>query len=259
MINWLSRIFTKPKFDFQPTFPIPPCPNGKRWVMTDIHGCLNTFLGLLEQLQLSKTDQLFLLGDLIHKGPSSSGVLEEIFRLQKIGYQVYVIRGNHEQMLIDCAEHESYKLSYILEKFQATDLLQRKSKVKPKYINFFKSLPYYFELDRHFLVHAGFNFKAINPFQDYENMMWIKSFTPQATILKGKHLIHGHVTKRLPIIEYAVDQKQLVIPLDNGCVYWKQREGYGHLLALELNSWELKTQENLDFKMFLGTRMAVNA
>lgn len=258
MFNWITRIFRQPTAQFKPSYPIPPC-TGNQWVITDIHGCLNTFLALLEQLKLSKNDQLFLLGDLIDKGPSSSGVLEEVFRLKNTGYQVFTLRGNHEQMLIDCAENEAFKLHFMMEKFKATDLLQRKNKVKTKYLNFFKSLPYYFELDRYILVHAGLNFKSKAPFQDYDSMMWIRSFEAQAIILKGKRLIHGHLPKNLALIEHAISSKALVIPLDNGCVYWKVRKGQGNLLAFELKSRELKIQENKDFKMFLGERMSIIA
>ena len=257
-MSWFQRIFINRKVSpFQPTHEISPC-SGKRWVITDIHGCYFTLLALLEQLHLSKNDQLFLLGDLVNKGPKSSKVLDEVIRLQKSGFQLFTLRGNHEQMLIDCAEHEAYKLNFMLEKFNSTDLLQRKNKVKSKYLNFFTDLPYYFELERHFLVHAGFNFNKPNPFTDYDSMMGIRKFEANAIIAKGKQIIHGHVPHNLPIIQHNIANKKLVIPLDNGCVYWKSRENQGNLVALELNDGELKLQECEDFKMVFGTRMAVN-
>lgn len=254
-MTWIQRLFTRKSVEFKPTFPIPPC-NGKQWVIPDIHGCYQTFLTLLEQLALSKSDQLFLLGDLVDKGPSSAQVLDQIITMQKSGYQIFALRGNHEQMILDCAEEEAYKLSFMLEKFGATDLLKRKNKVKAQYLDFFKSLPYFFELKHHFLVHAGFDFKKSQPFQNYDQMMWMRNFKSDLTMTKGKTVIHGHVPSNIYVIEHAINTRQQVIPLDNGCVYWKKREGYGELLALELNSWELKKQECQDFTMLFGSRMA---
>jgi len=255
-MNWLQRIFSPNRVNFQPTYPIPST-EGKRWAIGDIHGCYKTFLALLDQLQLHKKDQLFLLGDVINKGPASGLVIDEILRLQQLGYQIFVLRGNHEQMILDIATKESYKLTYALERFKSTDLLHRKNKIRAKHLHFIQSLPYYFELERHFLVHAGFNFKSPQPFQDFDSMMWTRSFQAQSAILKGKHLVHGHVPTPLPVITYATSTQQLVIPLDNGCVYWNQRENQGNLIALELNSWELKIQQNEDFKMVFGTRIAI--
>ncbi|MGB0523202.1 MAG: hypothetical protein ACPGJS_09590 [Flammeovirgaceae bacterium] len=145
----------------------------------------------------------------------------------------------------------------MMEKFHSTDLLQRKNKLKTKYLHFFQKLPYYLELEKHFLVHAGFNFKAPNPFTAYDQMIWIREFKPDSQILKNKHLIRGHLPRHLSIIKHELKDKRSLIHLDNGCVYWKMREGQGNLLALELNSWELVVQECQDFTMLFGSRMPI--
>ena len=73
----------------------------RRFAITDIHGCAQTFKALLNRISFSKDDVLYLLGDYIDRGPDSRGVIDHIWKLQKEGYQVHCLRGNHEQMLLD--------------------------------------------------------------------------------------------------------------------------------------------------------------
>lgn len=63
---------------------IPKTKNGRRIAIGDIHGCLNTFQKLLEKIDLTHDDQLFLLGDLIDKGQRSRGVFIKIMKVLDI-------------------------------------------------------------------------------------------------------------------------------------------------------------------------------
>jgi len=98
-----------------------------------------------------------------------------------------------------------------------------------------------------FLVHAGFNFRATKPFSDTDSMLWIREFEIDKKMTGNKTVIHGHVPVSLEFIDINVKNPSYkFIDLDNGC-YMTKREGYGNLLALELNTRELKVQYNLDF------------
>ena len=82
-------------------------PVGKRYVISDIHGCYNTFKRLVEEvIGLTKSDWLFLLGDYIDRGPSSKDVLDYILDLKESGYSLFPLRGNHEDDLLDYAKGE---------------------------------------------------------------------------------------------------------------------------------------------------------
>ena len=49
---------------FKSSLFVPKPKNGSRWVIADIHGCPNTLKHLVEKvIQLTTSDQLFLLGD----------------------------------------------------------------------------------------------------------------------------------------------------------------------------------------------------
>lgn len=80
----------------------------RTFVIPDIHGCCRTFRQLLfHRLELQKTDTLYLLGDYIDRGPDSKGVIDTILELQRDGYDVQAIKGNHEEMLIETFESGS--------------------------------------------------------------------------------------------------------------------------------------------------------
>ncbi len=108
----------------------------------------------------------------------------------------------------------------------------------PKYIDFFTNLKNYFSIDDYLFVHAGFNDKILNPFQDTYSMVWESQVEYLNPLLAGKTIIHG----RRPIIneycEKQIFENKQVINIDTGCVY-KENAGYGKLTAIELYSKKL--------------------
>ncbi len=245
--KWFKRILDQPEAKPESYFVEKPGNKGRRLVIPDIHGCTKTFRALLHDLHLTRKDQLFLLGDYIDRGPDSSGVLNTIIGLMEDGYNIYPLRGNHEQMVMDKAALAGTEetIAY-LENNNSEDLLGRNKKVRPEYLKFFERTAYYFELDKFYLVHAGFDFKARDPLTAYEEMLWIRQFEPNEKVLQGKILIHGHTPYLLDVIKEAVASKSHVIPLDNGCVFHGENKFLGHLLCLDLDTFELFIKENKD-------------
>ena len=77
-------------------------------------------------------------------------------------------------------------------------------------------------------------------------MLWIRDYEIDSEKIGNKKIIHGHVPVNLEFIDVNIKNKSYkFIDLDNG-VYIKKREGFGNLVALELNSMEYKAQCNLD-------------
>lgn len=80
---------------------------GKRYAISDIHGCYKTFQRLVEEgIRLTKFDQLFLLGDYVDRGPSSKAVLDYIIGLMEEEFNIFPLRGNHENDLLEFAMGE---------------------------------------------------------------------------------------------------------------------------------------------------------
>ncbi len=235
----------------------------EHWVIPDIHGCANTLRALVEEMiQPSKHDWLYFLGDYIDRGPSSKEVIDYLMYLQKEDYNLRLLMGNHEDYLIKSYEAEQKLKSFFgvkqknkkkkewlfhggkeaMQSFNINDL----KKIPIEYINWMKDLEYYIELDNFFLVHAGFNFDSENPFEDKDSMLWVRDYEIDSDKIGNKKIIHGHVPVNLEFIDVSIKNKSYkFIDLDNG-VYMPKREGYGNLVALELNSMEYKAQCNLD-------------
>ncbi len=224
---------------------------GRRFAVGDIHGCYKTFKKLVEKkIELTKEDQLFLLGDYIDKGPGSKNVVDYIIDLLISGYRVYPLRGNHEDTKLQTEKNDPDILSWEFRK--AKDMLKN-GKIKKKYKSFFKSLPYYYELDNFFLVHASFNYKNDKPFEDKVAMLWQRRFKTKKKYIGNKTIIHGHQPVDIDIIKFRVKTKKRVIGLDSGVNYIKKHKIYdfekmGRLCALDLDSYRLYVKKNIENK-----------
>ena len=218
---------------------------GRRFAIADIHGHYDTFIALLNQVSFSKSDQLFLLGDYIDRGPKVRKLLDEILLLMEKGYAIYPLRGNHEDMCwqahLKDYDEETLKLpGYRWGK----DIIDEKRKIQPKYVNLLSKLPYYYELDDFYLVHAGFDFSSPNPFTEYKNMLWNCNEDVDSQYLNGKTLIHGHSKRSIANIQKNVEKKAQIIGLDN-CVYCSDLKDYSKLVCLNLDSFELFVQKRV--------------
>ncbi|MBN1251039.1 MAG: metallophosphoesterase, partial [Bacteroidales bacterium] len=184
-------------------------------------------------------------------GPHSKKTLDYILKLIKKGYLIYPLRGNHEETLIYTSENESKKiLKWLVRK--SPNLLNQ-GKLHTKYKDFIKSLPFYYELDNFFLVHANFNYNIEKPFKDKSSMLWKRKFDYNAKTLKNKTLVHGHQPTEIGDIKCMIRKKKKVICLDNGVNYIRNHKLYnylqmGSLCALNLDTFELTIQKNIEFE-----------
>ena len=64
------------------------------YVMSDIHGCYREYQKALEKIAFSNTDRLYIIGDVIDRGPDAVSVLKDVMRRQN----VRLLAGNHEYM-----------------------------------------------------------------------------------------------------------------------------------------------------------------
>ncbi len=218
---------------------------GRRFVISDIHGCYQTLLALLEQLSLQSDDQLFFLGDYVNKGPGNQQVVEYLLNLREQHEFLYLLMGNHEKEYLDVLDNDPALLHDMAAERNAEDLLIN-GEMPDRYIRFFRELPYFFELPDCWLVHAGFDFSHPEPLRDQGSMLYIRDFPYDPEQAKDKPIVHGHNPTQLETIKEAVKNKRPVVPLDNGCVYLGEKSGCGTLLCLNLDTWELISQQNLD-------------
>lgn len=206
---------------------------GKKYIIPDIHGCFKTFQAMLQKIDFQKQDNLFLLGDYMSRGPKSKEVVDLIIQLMNDGYKIYPLKGNHEVLA---------QMGYGLQK---SNMKKSDGRLMDRYNDFFEGLYYYIELEDTLLVHAGFNFNSDNPFEDIETMLWSKKNFRTINPEPYKRIIHGHLINPLDQIQTAIKNREMWIPLDNGC-YQKNRPQYGNLCCLEINAFKLTIQGNVD-------------
>ena len=220
----------------------------RKFAISDIHGCVQTFKALLGKINYTKNDELYLLGDYIDRGPDGKGVIDHIWHLQQEGYAVHCLLGNHEKILLDAAtkgksfydEGEIYTLfSFGVNHYKD---------IPTKYIDWIKGLVYYLEIDNYILVHAGLNFKVRKPFKDLKEMIWIRRYNMKIDKdwLGDRIVIHGHTP--ITLAEMKKDFSNLAqrqaLDIDGGCCF--NDRGLGHLVAFELGSQDLFFQPLID-------------
>ena len=65
------------------------------YAISDIHGCYKQYIELLEKINFSDEDVLYVLGDAIDRGPEPIKVLQDIVGRKN----VFFIVGNHETLM----------------------------------------------------------------------------------------------------------------------------------------------------------------
>ncbi len=70
------------------------------YVISDIHGQYDMFIKLLEIINLKETDSLYILGDVLDRGPNPIKTMLKLMEMPN----VTCIVGNHELMALECLE-----------------------------------------------------------------------------------------------------------------------------------------------------------
>lgn len=77
------------------------------WAIGEIHGHSKHLAQLLEFIPLVPGDTVVFLGDVIDRGPDSTGVMCQIHKLRQT-HEVIFLRGNHEAMLLQARRNREH-------------------------------------------------------------------------------------------------------------------------------------------------------
>lgn len=118
------------------------------YAIGDIQGCFDEFKQLLELIQFSEQDQLWIAGDLVNRGSDSLSTLRFI---KSLGERAVIVLGNHDLHLLAVyygavSAKRADTLSPILQAPDCAELMHWLRKQK---------LMYYSEKFNAVLVHAG--------------------------------------------------------------------------------------------------------
>ena len=70
------------------------------YVISDIHGEYYRFIELLDKIKLKETDILYILGDVLDRGPHP---IKTLLKLMEMPNAICIV-GNHELMALECLE-----------------------------------------------------------------------------------------------------------------------------------------------------------
>ena len=219
--------------------------------ITDIHGCYKTFQKLInDEVQLTKDDELFILGDYIDRGPDSKKVIDSILEKQAEGFNINCLLGNHELMMINSqTDARQYRLWTVNGGDVALQSFGNPLEaIEDKYWNFLNDLPYYYQTDEYLFVHAGLNLNAENPLEEKEAMVWVRDWNNDHQWQGEQIIIHGHTPISKEQIEKSLTEldKVKVLNIDAGCYAKDFEEGLGYLCAFDLSNRQLYFQTNID-------------
>ena len=208
---------------------------------------------MLDKIAFTKSDELFLLGDYVDRGPDSKGVLDRIMKFHNEGYKINCLFGNHEQEMINSRTDEEAKRHWFkwggiqtLESFR----VEHPREIPTKYVDFLLSLPRYIERDGYIFCHAGLNFEMPNPFDAEESLIWIRNWYNDINYkwLGNRIVVHGHTPTDQHDIKTMLQliDKEQYIDIDCGCYKSRKSAEQGYLCCFELEDRELYFQKCLD-------------
>ena len=216
------------------------------YVMSDIHGQMEMFLGMLKQIKFSDNDTLYILGDVIDRGEKSIELLQYVIKQKNI----IMLMGNHERMMFDYLKTNSRRdfLSWCNNGGDITnaDFIKLSVEEQDKIKQFLERLPYYKKITvndkKFFLCHAGFNKYGDNLEKNIElnileqDFLWSRHYSDS---IDGYCIIHGHTPTIIMCNEYKVCRynDNTVFNIDCGCAYVP--DGQGRLSCLRLDDMNI--------------------
>lgn len=214
----------------------------------DIHGQYEMLAELMDKVQPGESDQLVFLGDYIDRGPASPAVIEWLLSFKQQFPQTVFLRGNHEQMLLDAVAAAKRKtdgssnfftdflslktnglpsavfyfaacggletLTSYFDGQSGFDICEALDRIPLDHLEFLAQLPFYYQKQQFFFVHAGVDPKDIaGDKNDSQVFLWERR--PLWKKSKGweKVVVHGHTPVREPLFS------ELEINIDTGAGY----------------------------------------
>lgn len=208
------------------------------YVFSDIHGCYGQYKTMLEKIRFGPSDSLYILGDVIDRGPDGVKILQDMMGRPN----VFPILGNHELTAALClpwllkeitheslAELDGITLAALgdwLENggeptLKAIRQLSREEQAE--LLSYIRDMELYAEVEvqgRSFvLVHAGLDhFEPDKPLDEYdlEDFLYARPDADSA-YWPEKTVVLGHTPTRLLSGQDKILSKGTMIRIDCGC------------------------------------------
>jgi len=190
---------------------VDPGKSKRTIIIGDVHGCPSELMRLLEVTEVTESDQIISVGDLICKGPDSRSVMEWAMATPNLR----CVLGNHEARFLDrwLAGKTPDPKSVDEDTFrQLGDSFERSMK-------FINSWPFFLEGDDFLVVHGGLD-PRIATLEGQSRLDLVTMRYPRGMTIPW---YEAYTAQRLVIFGHWAQQKPVVrgnaIGLDTGCVY----------------------------------------
>lgn len=169
------------------------------YAVSDIHGEFGKFMDILEKISFSDSDMLYILGDVIDRGPEPIKTLQFIMKQKNME----LLLGNHEDMMLhgfnDSRHFElwMYNGGYVTK----SQLDSLSSSERLELVEYLKSRSLYKILGNYILVHSGVNPYRLHKdlsveekmkMQTRDELLWSREEFYQYPALDGYIIIFGH-------------------------------------------------------------------
>lgn len=170
------------------------------YVISDLHGQYDKYMELLDKIEFSSNDTLYILGDIVDRGPKPFEILDHIMANKNI----HLLRGNHEEMFIDYIDNGAFSIMmYNGGGATIKALSEREDSYAQKVYNYFKDLPTIIVCPKSklILVHAGimlpegFNSMSIPELMEWQSEdfnLWTRSNIYSDEQYKEYKIVCGH-------------------------------------------------------------------
>lgn len=196
------------------------------YVLADIHGEADRFHGMLDKIQFSDTDILYILGDVVDRGPDGIKLLREIMNTPNM----VMLLGNHEYMMEqyfspNATEVEIRRWNRNGNAPTVEAYLQLSTEEQREIISFLQTRPSHLEVtvsgQRFYLVHAF-------PGENVHDEVWFRPEIGAPNPMPGYQVIIGH-TKVLSLIKPEEKRAAFTAELENRGEHLKIYHGPGFI------------------------------
>ncbi len=192
------------------------------YAVGDIHGRLDLLDTLLERIWSDAPQAqitLIFVGDYIDRGPASKDVIERLIALERPGWEIVKLCGNHEHFLLQYLGNpqvfQAWRafggaetlLSYWVRPPMFSDAKELArahaefaAQLPRSHLTFFNALPYAHSVGDYLFVHAGVRPGIALDRQSPEDMMWIREEFLLNPDRLEKVIVHGHTPAEGPVL-----------------------------------------------------------
>lgn len=170
------------------------------YCMSDIHGCFDDFLEMLEIIEFNDDDILYIIGDAIDRGNKPLKTIEYIRKKDNIIH----LKGNHELMAVEgLLNYKKCECITSHWKYNGGDvtfenILKLNEEELDDLINYFDNLNDYLQIEvndkKFLLVHGGFDTSKYDDIEkcDKNDLLWFRGPFFEKPY-QDKMIVMGHI------------------------------------------------------------------